>query len=93
MSRGHHIDERITCTICEKEARSRGGLKLHFKECSKDQDKTDNNNNESFTGRGKQNWIKIVKGPLTFDLQIDDTFFPYSIRKQFIQEMKKFLTA
>ena len=58
--------------MCGKKVRSRGRLKLHIKKCSKDQNKSDNNNNESLAGREVQNRRTTVSEPLT--LQIDDTY-------------------
>lgn len=81
-------------------------MKLQIKKCSKNQDKSDTDNNESLAGREVQNIGKTVREPLTFDLQIDDTyeqviswqrsifFLPKgSIGKQYKKEITKLLTA
>ena len=69
----HRIDELVTCNISGKKARTRG-LKLHMKKCLRDQDKADSDIDKSLAGRLDQNRRTVVSEPLTFDLQIDDTF-------------------
>lgn len=45
-----------------------------MKKCLRDQDKADSDIDKSLAGRLDQNRRTVVSEPLTFDLQIDDTF-------------------